>query len=406
MCRFESDIDRFYVADIISATPGFFTCKFVHSGSIYDFETVNWTVAKQGQTFHAGTRLIEHHIYKKSDDQDFPRPVRNESRPDLFDNPAFFSSNTEQKLVCVTFDDDNRYLGQLTETTVEFNRHITFLHSGVTYIFGEDNMIIDDGGGAYKRGRYIKNMEIYIPEELWPDISVAESEEGAIEAVRGALNTDWSTYFENYTMEQIQTGLENGKKILKEMVDTTVAKAKLISHAFANPVSGEDLARDALKSGLDLLSGNEIGFIKKASKTVFGGILGSFVEILRANEARGVSEIRAGLYRGYMYGCFAALYGSEAYTLPEDKMEKQFYDLGVETIMNLSIRDDMRGDAFSSEYMRADLLIALVESYRTRQFSNDGTYDLEEYKRHLRDGDTLWAGFELKLSNLHTRTDD
>lgn len=51
MCKFEGDSDRYYIADITGVEASSFTCKFVHSGSIYEFETTNWTVAKPGKTF-------------------------------------------------------------------------------------------------------------------------------------------------------------------------------------------------------------------------------------------------------------------------------------------------------------------------------------------------------------------
>ena len=145
-CRFEGNITTYFFAEITSTAPNAFTCRFLQSGSEYVFETVNWTVSSPGKNFKAGTALAEHVIFTASGDQTFPPP-------------GFIT-----KTVSVTFDDNRRYLGILSQTGTGLERHVTFLHSGSQYIFGNDHVIIDSGGGFYKPGRRIAKMEIYVPE--------------------------------------------------------------------------------------------------------------------------------------------------------------------------------------------------------------------------------------------------
>lgn len=386
LCKFKSDPARNYIANITAVNGNSFTCKFVHSGSIYEFETTNWTVAKPGQTFPVGTPLTEHTIYTRSDEQILPMP------------------GNESKLVCVTFQDNNRYLGHLTQTGIGIERHVTFLHSGSRYVFGDDNTILTSGG-AYPAGQRIKGIEIYVPADP-ATVDFSETEGEHISATPGALHTDWRSYFDIFDMEMMQAAIASGKDILQKMVDSTVAKAKIISHAFANPISGEELAKDSLKAGWDLITGNEAGFIKKASTGLFKSIIGSFIEILRANQAREVSQVRKGLYTAYADGCFYALYGDPSFSKPADSMEQQFYDLGFQTVSNLAPRKELTGDATLSEYTRGDLLAGCVESFRLRPGVLDQKYDLQAYKRTLSNSHTPYQGMMAKLSTYNTLTDD
>ena len=137
MCKFEGDPNRDYFAEVTNVKPGGFTCRFVHSGTVYEFESDTWTVSKPGNTFPVGTPLTEHATYTLSDDQIFPMP------------------GSESKLVCVTFSDNNKYLGQLNYTDSFLGQHVTFLHSGSKYVFDSDKRIIDSGG-TYPEGTILR----------------------------------------------------------------------------------------------------------------------------------------------------------------------------------------------------------------------------------------------------------
>ena len=384
MCKFEGDPNRDYFAEVTNVKPGGFTCRFVHSGTVYEFESDTWTVSKPGNTFPVGTPLTEHATYTLSDDQIFPMP------------------GSESKLVCVTFSDNNKYLGQLNYTDSFLGQHVTFLHSGSKYVFDSDKRI-SDSGGTYPEGTNIKTIQIYVPTEP-AKINMEDGEE--IESRPGALHTDWRSFFQSYTMDQIQDAIATGNSILQKMIDSTVAKAKLISHAFANPIEGKELINGAFKAALAALTGNEDEFIKKVSKSMLGVFVGSFAEILRANQAREVSSTRQGFYKAYADGCFYALYGDSSFRKLADTMEQQFFELGFQTTSNLSPRPDLTGDAMLSEFSRADLLIASVEGYRLRPGQLDIVYNLDDYLRSLSDADIPYQGFMARLSTFHNRIDD
>lgn len=135
-----------YVAEVISVQGKDFTCRFVHSSSVYTFlwkpttgeptSTIGKHEAVVGETKGGA--------YAKGTPFAFKAFVKEKSGCHYGTSTAYPGN-----LVIVTFKDGKSFLGDATKTGT--NCKIVFLHSGSVYTF-DDNEVVIKSGGSYPNG--------------------------------------------------------------------------------------------------------------------------------------------------------------------------------------------------------------------------------------------------------------
>jgi len=136
---FPQEESKTYYAIVTKVLPdNKFECKFVHSGSVYKFKiNSGWLeVVETSGAFKVGTRTNNVLIFTETDQSQL-------------------SANTNAR---VTFDDGNAYLGVVKVKTPSLTE-ISFLHSGNTYSFDENNVALKPGS-PYD-GRKALEIKVY-----------------------------------------------------------------------------------------------------------------------------------------------------------------------------------------------------------------------------------------------------
>lgn len=124
-----------YVAEVISVSGTSFTCKFVHSGSVYQFKNF----ADQVDFSVAEVKSTDKGIFKKEG------------------TPFYFSTYTPATESCnylkVTFADGKSYFAEAT-TVADGNYQLIFWHSGSKYLISPEGIILQSGG-SYRKGQKV-----------------------------------------------------------------------------------------------------------------------------------------------------------------------------------------------------------------------------------------------------------
>ncbi|MCY7277812.1 MAG: hypothetical protein LH702_29760 [Phormidesmis sp. CAN_BIN44] len=91
---------------------------------------------------------------------------------------------------------------------------------------------------------------------------------------------------------------------------------------------------------------------KNMAKGMGKAIVGSFIEIVRANQAGDIAKVRGPLYRQYIAGVVKFITGQDTNLSPKNAAENYFFDLGQTQAKSLST------------LQKYQLSLALLESYR------------------------------------------
>ena|SRR6218665_1044691 len=123
-----------YVAEVTAVNGSEFTCRFVHSGSVYQFKNFNGQIDNST----AEVRSTEKGIFKKEGTK------------------FYFSIYTPTNESCnyfkVKFADGKSYFAQAT--SVGNNYQLLFFHSGSKYLITPEGIIIQSGG-SYRKGQKV-----------------------------------------------------------------------------------------------------------------------------------------------------------------------------------------------------------------------------------------------------------
>lgn len=135
-----------YVAEVISAQGKDFTCRFVHSSSVYTFL---WRPTTGDPTGTIGKHEAvvgdtKTGAYAKGTPFVFNAFVKSNSSCHYGTSTAYPGN-----VVIVTFKDGRSFLGEATKTGK--NCRIVFWHSGNAYTF-DDNEVVIKSGGSYPNG--------------------------------------------------------------------------------------------------------------------------------------------------------------------------------------------------------------------------------------------------------------
>lgn len=133
-----------------------------------------------------------------------------------------------------------------------------------------------------------------------------------------------------------------GQSLLLSLTNTAHEAATKLKKWMDNPV----------KFGLGDLKNALIPTPKNMGKVFSKAILGSFVEIVRANQAGDIAKVRGPLYRQYISGVVKVLTDRNTSLAPINAAEEYFFDLGQTRAKSLST------------LQKYQLALALLESFR------------------------------------------
>jgi hypothetical protein len=139
---FEKNNKNAFVAYVLSSDPKSFKCRFVHSNAIYIFASnvsgEATVISTQGGKYPTGSKFIfvEHDI--------------------LDDEYGCINNKTQGHVVITKFDDGKAFLGYAGDYKIDGSFTVGFWHSGSTYKFDKNNIVLSQKGGTYPKGSIAK----------------------------------------------------------------------------------------------------------------------------------------------------------------------------------------------------------------------------------------------------------
>jgi hypothetical protein len=190
--------------------------------------------------------------------------------------------------------------------------------------------------------------------------------------------------FFNDRIALFKVDLVAGQYLLLGLTNTAHEAATKLKKWMDNPV----------KFGLGDLKNALIPTPRNMGKVLKKAILGSYIEIVRANQAGDVAKVRGPLYRQYISGVVKVLTGRNTSLAPINAAQEYFFDLGQTRAKSLST------------LQKYQLSLALLESYRINAgrrsdwgIDQPQQWNSEDYPRHWdnRVPERLNRGFINKL---------
>ena len=148
---FESNLKNIYVAAVLSSDSKEFTGRISQTNSLYVFKLNDYgegiVVSTKGGKFPIGSKFIflEYRIIE--------------------DTYGCILTKKESSVVIAKFDDGKSFLGYAQKFETDNSFSVYFWHSGSTYKFDKNGVILSQSGGSYAKGRSAK---IYCAEATGP----------------------------------------------------------------------------------------------------------------------------------------------------------------------------------------------------------------------------------------------
>jgi hypothetical protein len=146
---FENDA-TVYVAEILSVAGNVFTCRFVHSNSVYKFNYIKTNKVEDGNSF-SSAKVVSSINGKFVAGKTFDFAV---FLPDPNGCNLNAGSDFGPVNIVTTFPDGKPFVGRLTK--VKNNYNVTYLHSNNKYIFDSNWIVKSRVKGSYKVGTKVK----------------------------------------------------------------------------------------------------------------------------------------------------------------------------------------------------------------------------------------------------------
>lgn len=127
-----------------------FDCQFLGHSDFYRFDANTFKVTSAGGLFLTGSQLSSYTVFGAGNNQ----------------NPIQISD-----FIAITFADNGRYIGQVTDIDSLSNVSIRFLHSGQNYVFDTDNHIVNTDN-PLETNAGILGTEAYVSEAPMLVVSV------------------------------------------------------------------------------------------------------------------------------------------------------------------------------------------------------------------------------------------